>query len=600
MTDALSYRTEISLVQEDAANDTVGVPHDFEDTACMFHPVIDITTGVVYGYEAAFAGSGPDQRQTLKDRLDDACSRGDLPEAEIALLRKALRLFRDLPCAKGTKLFFNLDGRHLGAADDPRIRLAELAKSEGLAAGSLGVELIEREQDVFCDLADHALMTLRQSGVLLSLDDFGRGFSELRRLHDISPDYVKIDRFFLSGIDSDPRRRLFVKTVANLAHVLGARVIANGVETEREFKASRDAGCDLVQGPYVAAPVKSPKDARLFYDHIRSEVLSAPGRKGDRRIRGELMSPATISVDATMKDLLDLFLSDQDINVVPVLDINGEPRGLIHERDLKAYLYGHNAGEQDYGSALDLPLGRFVRACPLADIDSDADMLLVTFASSLQSDGIIITENFRYAGFLSATSLLKLIHEKRLQEAQDQNPLTRLPGNSAVTNFIMRAASERSGCRHLCYIDFDHFKPFNDTFGYRKGDQAIILFAQLLQKHVTEAGTFIGHLGGDDFFLGFSDWQDDDVKQRVLAAQRAFQTSVESFYKPEDRERGFIIAQDRFGSVRQFPLLDCSISILAIQEGITLCPDRLNAEITDLKCAAKKSETRLVVKTLAG
>ena len=300
-----------------------------------------------------------------------------------------------------------------------------------------------------------------------------------------------------------------------------------------------------------------------------------------------------------MNQLIDMVVHNQDASVIPVLDANNEPRGLIHERDLKAYLYAGGPDDEDAEAALDFPLRSFVRACPIADIDSNADMLLVTFASSINSDGIIITENFRYAGFLSATSLLKIIHEKRLQEAQDQNPLTRLPGNGAITRFIADSARKGTQDRHLCYLDFDNFKPFNDTYGYRQGDRAIILFSELLQRHIAGKGTFHGHLGGDDFFAGFFNADQTDVAARMLALKRAFRLDVESFYDPDHRAQGFIEAQDRFGTTRQFPLLQCSISILSLPRGTTVHPETLNDEIMELKRAAKHSDDGLVVKSLA-
>jgi len=561
--------------------------------------VVDIGTGVVYGYEAQIRNFDLLGVTSPGHLLDHAHADGFLPQFEAGLLRMALGCFANLKTAQGTKLYFKLDGRDLGQENDPRMDLATLVREAGLDPHQVCLEFSERHQQTFTDVTHHAISDLRQLGFLIALDDFGRGSSELRLLHDMSPDYVKIDRFFLNGIDSDPRRKLFVTTVANLAHVLGARVIAEGVETEHEYKACREAGCDLIQGYFVARPFQDASSAKLFYDHIRAPGLGRKRREEQERIRNELLHLPTIQFDASMNALLDMVVHNQDGSVVPVLDANQEPRGLIHERDLKAYLYAGTPDDEDAKAALDVPLRSFVRACPVADIDSNADMLLVTFASSINSDGIIITENFRYSGFLSANSLLKIIHEKRLQEAQDQNPLTRLPGNGAIMRFISDSAGKTNQDRHLCYLDFDNFKPFNDMYGYRQGDRAIILFGELLQRHISGTGTFIGHLGGDDFFAGFHDADQTDVAAKMLALQRAFRLDVESFYEPEHRAQGYIEAQDRFGTTRQFPLLQCSISILTLPKGLTLHTDTLNDEIRDLKREAKRSDDGLAVKCLA-
>ncbi len=563
-------------------------------------PVADIGTGVVYGYEAQIRNCDLAEAASPHSLIDQAHADGYLPQLETELFRKALMRFRKLRIAEGTKLYFKLDGRDFGVENDPRLLLSNIVAETGLNTNQICLEFSERHQQTFTDLTHHAINDIRQLGFLVALDDFGRGSSELRLLHDMSPDYVKIDRFFLNGIDSDARRKLFVTTVANLAHVLGARVIAEGVETEREFKACRDAGCDLIQGSFVAKPLQKATGAKLFYEHVRAPGIGRKRREEQDRIRNELLNLPTIRFDASMNELIDMVVHNQEASVIPVLDANNEPRGLIHERDLKAYLYSSGSDSREARAALDFPLRSFVRGCPIADINSNADMLLVTFASSINSDGIIITENFRYSGFLSATSLLKIIHEKRLQEAQDQNPLTRLPGNGAITKFISESARKGSVERHLCYLDFDNFKPFNDTYGYRQGDRAIILFGELLQRHVSGSSTFLGHLGGDDFFVGFQGTDQTDVAARMLALKRAFCLDVESFYEPEHRERGFIEAQDRFGTTRQFPLLRCSISILSLHSGTTVHTDMLNDEIMELKRAAKRSDDGLAVKSIEG
>ncbi len=564
-----------------------------------FQPIVDFGTGVVYAYEAFIRNLEPLGFAAPAQLFDHAHEAGYLSELEPRLFGYALDRFSSLLTAKGTKLFFNLDGRELGQGDDRRMELAEIANQRGFSPSQICLEFSERHKDAFCDITQHALNTLRQSGFLTSLDDFGRGFSDLRLLHDLSPDYVKIDRFFLNGIDTDPRRKMFVTTVANLSHVLGARVIAEGVQTDKEFKACRNAGCDLVQGFYVAKPFLEKTKAKLFFDHVRAPEYDSRRKEEENRIRNELLELPTIAFDASMSELLALFMSNQEINVIPVVDSNNEPRGLIHERDLKPYLYAGGADDEDYDDALDLPLRSFVRACPIADIDSNADMLLVTFASSINSDGILITQNFRYAGFLSATSLLKIIHEKNLEEAQDQNPLTRLPGNGAVNKFIAKASRPRTSTRHLCYFDFDNFKPFNDTYGYRQGDRAIILFGELLQRHVSGSGSFRGHIGGDDFFAGFMSGDQTDIAARMLALKRAFKTDVESFYEPEHREAGYLEATDRFGTKRQFPLLDCSISILSLPENSAFHTDHVNSELARLKRAAKKSDDGLAVNAVS-
>nr|WP_319382770.1 EAL domain-containing protein [uncultured Roseibium sp.] len=565
----------------------------------LLQPIADIGTGVVYGYDAQPRVVDATIVATYEELTEIAFRKGLLPDLNTLLFEKVLTSFKKLRIAQGTKLFFKLDGRDLGHQRHPGTTFSSKVLAAGLQTHQICIAFSERHRQTVADGVEQAIDDLRNSGFMIALVEFGQASSELRMVHDLSPDYVKIDRFFLANVDSDPRRKLFVTTVANLAHVLGARVIAEGAETEREFKACRDIGCDLVQGAFVAGPISRPASVKLFYEHLRRPEAGLKRRSEQDRIRSELIQLPTINLHASMGELLDMVVHNQEGNAIPVVDDNQEPRGFVHERDLKKYLYSGATTDEKPHLDLEAPIRPFVRACPIADINSNADMLLVTFASSINSDGIILTENFHYAGFLSATSLLKIIHEKRLQEAQDQNPLTRLPGNSAVTRYIAEAARKGSHERHLCYLDFDNFKPFNDTYGYKQGDRAIILFSELLQRHVSGTGTFHGHVGGDDFFAGFQQMDQTDVASRLLTLKRAFRDDVESFYEPVHRDQGFMEAQDRFGTTRQFPLLQCSISILSLSRGLTMHPDALNDEISSLKLAAKRSDDGIAVKSLA-
>ena len=97
----------------------------------------------------------------------------------------------------------------------------------------------------------------------------------------------------------------------------------------------------------------------------------------------------------------------------------------------------------------------------------------------------------------SASSLLKIINEKLLKTAQDQNPLTSLPGNRSIRDYVQDVMRDGSDARYFCYFDFDNFKPFNDHYGFQKGDLAIALFASLLRHHFVGEDKFLGHVGGD-------------------------------------------------------------------------------------------------------
>ncbi len=111
--------------------------------------------------------------------------------------------------------------------------------------------------------------------------------------------------------------------------------------------------------------------------------------------------------------------------------------------------------------------------------------------------GIFVSKDSIYYGFISLNNLLLLSYKRNLEIAENQNPLTKLPGNSQIDEFIYSVFDKKLQAQ-IVYFDFNDFKPFNDTYGFRLGDRAILMFSEILQKHLSRE-SFIAHIGGDDF-----------------------------------------------------------------------------------------------------
>jgi EAL domain-containing protein (putative c-di-GMP-specific phosphodiesterase class I) len=98
------------------------------------------------------------------------------------------------------------------------------------------------------------LEALHQFGVRIAIDDFGTGYSQLSYLPELPLDIVKLDRSFVDGIAGEPKRLALAASVVQLAHAIGAKVVAEGVENEDDLEAVRDLGCDHAQGFLLARP----------------------------------------------------------------------------------------------------------------------------------------------------------------------------------------------------------------------------------------------------------------------------------------------------------------------------------------------------------
>jgi len=175
---------------------------------------------------------------------------------------------------------------------------------------------------------------------------------------------------------------------------------------------------------------------------------------------------------------------------------------------------------------------------------------------------------------------------QRAQRTQDTNPLTLLPGNTS----IMQAVQARILAREhfaLGYADLDHFKAFNDKYGFARGDEVLRMAARLLVNTVRDvagAGAFVGHVGGDDFVFVVPGAVTEAVCERFIAA---FDSIVPGFYDAADRARGAIASCDRAGAPCTFPLMAVSIAVVINHNAKLAHYGEASSIASDLKKRAK-------------
>lgn len=278
-----------------------------------------------------------------------------------------------------------------------------------------------------------------------------------------------------------------------------------------------------------------------------------------------------------------------------MLNANDEPRGILHEYHVRELSYHPFGRDLLKNKIYQKNLSHFAIMAPVADLETPAEQLLSIFADMGGSECVILTENMRYAGILSASSLLKIISEKQLKNAEDQNPLTGLPGNRSIHDYLQDRTIDGDQLRCFCYFDFDNFKPFNDHYGFQMGDRAILQFASLLRRHFIGEDVFIGHLGGDDFFAGTSGRDVSAVRQLIERLLGDFSHEARRLYAPADLLAGGIRGHDRDGGERSFPLMRCSAVVLVVpEEELVADPQQISARIAAHKSQAKASRDGIV------
>jgi len=213
------------------------------DLSVVFQPIVHMTNGRTFAYEALVRCRVPELRvpTVLFDRAVDLGCVGRLG-----------RMIREIamPLMSGEALFVNVHPLELQEGwlvrpDDPIY----------LHDHNVYVEVTESVPLSHYDLCLNVLKEVRaRSGIHLVVDDLGAGYSNLKRIADLEPHVVKLDRGLIMGIERNRRQHQLVTSVVRLCTELGARVVAEGIETVEEFKAICDTGAHFGQGYLFAKP----------------------------------------------------------------------------------------------------------------------------------------------------------------------------------------------------------------------------------------------------------------------------------------------------------------------------------------------------------
>lgn len=196
-----------------------------------------------------------------------------------------------------------------------------------------------------------------------------------------------------------------------------------------------------------------------------------------------------------------------------------------------------------------------------------------------------VTKPFNIGEFLARVDMIM----RRTSRALSANPLTNLPGNESIMIEAFRRMREKQKFAFV-YLDIDNFKAYNDRYGFRKGDEAIRVVADILKK-CSDENDFIGHIGGDDFILlcGI-----EKAEEKCRCIMELFDNSVDGCYNDEDRNRGYITAKDRKGQEQRFPLMTLSMGIVTNEKKELNHYGRIVEIATEMKRLAKtnKQENR--------
>ena len=553
----------------------------------LFQPIVSLKENKIYGYEALIRGPSDSPLHSPINLFDAASRNGRLAELDLLCREIAITKFGQLKLDE--KLFINTIPEVLLQQDYQHGLTLDFIKKVGLSAKQVVIELTEQypinDYKLMRDATDH----YREMGFSIAIDDLGAGYSGLRTWSEIQPDFVKLDRHFIQDIHLDKNKRQFVQSMIDIAKGVNCQVIGEGIEVREEYLTSNAINIDFAQGYYFgrpAAEVKRHIETELFAKRKPPTNLNTYYPRENTLVRSLLINIPPLASTDSVNHAGERFQKSPELSGLPILKTDGTVAGMIWRNEFMT-LFASRYGRELHGRK---PVSLFIGTEPtITDIDFPLKELSKKITSqdgSIQYGLFVITENGKYRGLGSLMDLLKQITNMQITTARHANPLTGLPGNVPISEHTTIVIDEARDTV-MCYFDLDNFKPYNDIYGYGKGDQVIRKTASLLMEYTDSELDFVGHVGGDDFVILF---ESENWQQRCSEILSAFTALLSELYKPEHIDEQGMMAQDRQGNNVFYPLLSLSIGAVSVVDFPTITTEAdLSEYATKAKSMAKKS-----------
>ena len=534
----------------------------------LYQPIVDLRGGGVFACEALARGPAGSAFESPVMLFGVAEEHGLVFPLERACRTAALSGFNQ--AGRGDKLFVNVHPRTLvDPSFSPGETLRQL-KTLGLEPHDVVLEITERHPTKDFSLFHRTLEHYRGEGYKVAVDDVGTGYSGLWSIAEIRPDFIKLDMSLIRGIDANPVKRALIETFLTFSDKVGCKIIAEGVETATELSSLVHMGIHFGQGYFLGRPASPCPDVS------REAVGIIQTHK--RRVSMEIKCSSPIgmhaekafqaSADSSIGDLKRTFEALQSLSCVAVT-CGARPVGMVTRHQMDRVL------STQYGQALyaSRPVTKIMDSHPL--IVDAATPVEVVAQAAMNRDGykvydhILVTREGALAGVASVQKILDALAQVQMEMAKGASPLSGLPGNVAIERELEARVVSQTPVSFI-YADLDNFKAFNDSYGFKAGDEIILLTARILSWAIRRhggSGDFLGHVGGDDFVMCVEPQRAERI---CRAAVRCFSRTVCRCYNEKDRKARYMQAKDRSGKLVRFPLVSLSLAIVDCHEPCSL------------------------------
>jgi PAS domain S-box-containing protein len=250
---------------------------DLNQFRVYYQPIVSLRDGQIVGFETLSRWQRPEGLVMPGEFIAVADETGIILPINRQLLYEACRQLRSwqtlFPCDPALTVNVNISPKQF-AQPDLASQIGTILQETGLDPSCVNLEITETIAMADADRSTLVLSELKALGVRLEIDDFGTGYSSLSRLQHFPLDILKIDRSFVSRMDTDQETSEIVRIIVLLAHGLCLKVVAEGVETQGQSDMLKGLGCELAQGYLYSRPVPSEAIEQLLSNNRPADLFT--------------------------------------------------------------------------------------------------------------------------------------------------------------------------------------------------------------------------------------------------------------------------------------------------------------------------------------
>ncbi|ADQ08115.1 diguanylate cyclase/phosphodiesterase [Caldicellulosiruptor hydrothermalis 108] len=561
-----------------------------------YQPVVFATSAQIIGWEVFLINPYETGYIDLKLLFDIMKENSLIVKIDKTVLKRVLDILNEKKdVVENKKFFVNISPISL-MSDDFVTFVTGILSTSPMITKKIVFEISLRScENLSVDDLHYTIRVLKKQGFAFSVENIGSLGFFLDFISISKPAYVKIGREVYRDIAMDSIKSKYLHSFLEFCDDSRIKVIATMIKKMEELLSLLEIGIEYLQGYFIMPPSMELKTS------VSNDIKELLIETIENQRKHYFLSTSNIHIGTLCIKVPSVEPNISCEKALEILEQNPKLHGLVVTKDSK--VEGLIKREK-FLLNLSTMYGFAVYSKRPVALLMDANPIVVEYSTSLHDvvkelsarededihDYIIITKNGMYEGVVTIKDLLRKSTQLEISFAKHLNPLTNLPGNLLIEKEI-NSALEKERDFYIFYIDIDNFKPFNDYYGFEKGDKVILHLASILKeiRMDWQEKVFVGHIGGDDFIVIVYDKAEiEKIAKKVV---EEFDSSILYFYDHCDLARGYIEAKNRKGEVEKFGLMSLSVACVKVVPGMFSNVEEISNCLSEVKKLCKQKNT---------